>query len=62
MDRNQIEEKYKWDLTKIYKDIEEFNKDYEEVLKQIEEIKKYENIMPTSAINFYNTLKKYFLK
>ena len=22
MDRNQIEEKYKWDLTKIYKNIE----------------------------------------
>ncbi len=60
MDRNQIEEQYKWDLTKIYKNIEEFNKDYEEVLKQIEEFKKNENIMSTSAINFYNTLKEYF--
>ena len=58
MDRNKIEEQYKWDLTKIYKDIEEFNKDYEAVLKQIEAFKKNENIMATSAINFYNTLKE----
>ena len=60
MDRNQIEEKYKWDLTKIYKNIDEFNKDFQKVSKQIEEFTKYEDIMDNSAEDFYNTLNKYF--
>ena len=45
MDRNQIEEKYKWDLTKIYKNIDEFNEDFQKASKEIEEFTKYENIM-----------------
>lgn len=60
MNRNEIEEKYKWDLTKIYKDINEFNKEYEDVSKQIDDFSKYESIMSENAINFYNTLKEYF--
>ena len=60
MNRNEIEEKYKWDLTKIYKNIDEFNKDYEKVSKEIEMFSKYENIMGTNAHNFYETLKTYF--
>lgn len=60
MDRNQIEEKYKWDLTKIYKNIDEFNEDFQKASKEIEEFTKYENIMDNSAKDFYNTLNKYF--
>ena len=60
MDRNQIEEKYKWDLTKIYKNIDEFNEDFNKALKEIEEFNKYETIMDNSAKDFYNTLNKYF--
>ena len=60
MDRNEIQEKYKWDLTKIYKNIEEFNKEYEKIEKQIEDFSKYESIMGTNAHNFYETLNKYF--
>ena len=60
MDRNEIQEKYKWDLTKIYKNIEEFNKEYKKIEKQIEDFSKYESIMGTNAHNFYETLNKYF--
>ena len=60
MNRNEIAEKYKWDLTKIYKNINEFNKDYEEVSKQIEDFTKYESLMGTNAHNFYETIEKYF--
>ena len=60
MDRNEIQEQYKWDLTKIYKNIEEFNKEYEEISKQIEDFSKYESIMGTNAHNFYETLNNYF--
>ena len=60
MNRENIEEKYKWDLTKIYKNIDEFNQDFNKVSKQIEEFSKYENIMDNSATDFYNTLSKYY--
>ena len=45
MNRENIEEKYKWDLTKIYKNIDEFNQDFNKVSKQIEEFTKYETII-----------------
>lgn len=39
--REEIEEKYKWDLTTIYKDDEEFLKDYDLVNNKIYEIENY---------------------
>ena len=60
MDRNEIQEKYKWDLTKIYKNIEEFNKEYKKIEKQIEDFSKYESIMGNNAHNFNEKLNKYF--
>ena len=60
MDRNEIEEKYKWDLSKIYESIQEFNKDYNEVKNKIKEFSKHENIMANSAKDFYNTLEEYY--
>ena len=40
--RNQIDNKYKWDLTRIYKTDEEFYKELELFKNKIDEIKKYE--------------------
>ena len=60
MDRNQIEEKYKWDLTKIFKNIEEFNQLFKEVAKEIEDFSKYENNMDKNASIFYETINTYY--
>ena len=60
MDRNKIEEQYKWDLTKIYKTINEFNKEYEQIKKQIKDYKKYEKTMLDNAHTFYETIDNYF--
>lgn len=32
--RYDIDEKYKWDLEKIYENLNEFKKDYEEIKKR----------------------------
>lgn len=60
MDREKIEEKYKWDLTQIFKDNKDFEQAIKEVKDEIKEFSKYENTMNTSATNFYNTIKNYF--
>ena len=60
MNRNQIEEQYKWDLTKIFKNTKEFNQAYEEVKKEIKDFSKYKDIMDKNATNFYNTLESYY--
>ena len=60
MDRNQVEEQYKWDLTKIFKNTDEFEKEYNKVKKNIKEFSKYEKIMDTNATNFYNTIENYY--
>ena len=39
--RKDVPEKYKWDLTSFFKDIDEFNKCYEETSKNVEELKSY---------------------
>lgn len=41
MKRSEIEEKYKWDLTKIYPSIEEYKKDFNMVKKDIPKLTKY---------------------
>ena len=60
MNREQVEEKYKWDLTLIYKNKKEFIKDYEGIETRISNFSKYEKLMPKSAKDFYNTIKEYF--
>ena len=60
MDRNSVEEKYKWDLTLIYKTEKEFNEDYKKAEEKIKEFPKYEKTMPNNAKNFYKTLEEYF--
>lgn len=60
MDREKIEEKYKWDLTQIFKTTADFEQAIKEVKNEISSFSKYEDIMNTSAANFYNTIKDYF--
>ena len=60
MDRNKIEEKYKWDLTKIFKTKEEFNNFYNETKKEITNFSQYENTMDNSAQTFYDTINDYY--
>ena len=41
--RSEIEEKYKWDLTKFCKNDDDFNERLKKVEEQISHFKKYEN-------------------
>ena len=42
MDRNNIDKKYQWDLTKIYSSIDEYNKDLENLGLLVQEFIGYE--------------------
>ena len=55
--RSEIEEKYKWDLTSLYKDEKAFDKDINEVNKLLKEIKNYKGKLTKSSENLYNYLK-----
>ena len=55
--RDEIETKYTWDLTLIYKTDEYFEKDYERVSKEINDITKYQGILVKSASNLLGYLK-----
>ena len=60
MDRNKIDKKYQWDLTKIFKSSKEFNQLFEEVKENIKDFSKYEKTMDQNATNFYNTINSYY--
>lgn len=59
MNRNQIEEKYKWDLTLIYPSLDSFNQDFTKVQKEISNFSQYESKMDKDAHSFYQTLITY---
>lgn len=46
--RSEIEDKYKWDLTPIYKTEEDFYKDLEIAKSEIEKINNYKNLLDSS--------------
>ena len=60
MNRNEIEERYKWNLSMIYNNIDDFNKDYNEAKQRINLFSKYESKMKESATEFYNTIDEYY--
>ena len=60
MDRNKIEEKYKWNLDLIYDSMDKFNEDYDDVKKEIDNYSKYGDIMNNSASDFYETINTYY--
>lgn len=55
--RDEIETKYTWDLTLIYKTDKDFEKDYEKVSKEINDITKYQGVLVKSASNLLGYLK-----
>ncbi|MBO5375297.1 MAG: oligoendopeptidase F [Bacilli bacterium] len=58
--RSEISNEYKWDLTAIYKSLEDLKKDEKKVQKLIDELPKYEDIMLNSAKDLYDTTTKMF--
>lgn len=58
--RNEVEDKYKWDLQKIYSDDKECYKGFEVVKDLVTKIKEYENIEIDSGEKLYNLLKLNF--
>ena len=55
--RDEIETKYTWDLTLIYKTDKDFEKDYKKVSKEINDITKYRGVLVKSASNLLGYLK-----
>jgi len=55
--RNEIEEKYKWDLTHVYKTDEEWEKDFNWVEDHISEYKKFEGTLAKSSGDLLSCLK-----
>lgn len=55
--RNDIDEKYKWDLTTIYKTEALFEQDYQKVNALLKEYKMYENNLMDSAENLLSCLE-----
>lgn len=43
MNRNEIDNKFKWDLSTIYPNMEEYNKDFEKVKNDIPKLKNYKD-------------------
>ena len=58
--RSEIDDKYKWDLTKIFKDEKEVYNEIEIVKKEVEDVLKYKNHIMDSDINLYEATTKYF--
>ncbi len=58
--RSQIDDKYKWDLSTIYKDDEELQADYVVIKKRLDNFAKQEDTFLNSADHLYNTLKEYY--
>ena len=56
-ERNEIEARYKWDLSVIYPTLSDFYADYTKAEKAIKAFGKYEAVMCNSAKDLYNTLK-----
>ncbi len=61
MKRNEIEEKYKWDLNKIYENKEAFLNDFQEVKNELPKIEEYKGKFLENSnifIEFMNLLEK----
>ncbi len=59
-ERKNIPEKYKWDNSILYKNVDEWQKDREKIEKQIEALKTFQGKMGKSSDLFYGTLNLYF--
>ena len=55
--RSEIQNKYKWDLTPIYKTEDDWKKDYEEVKNEIEKVKDFKNTFLKDGQELYKFLE-----
>ena len=55
--RSEIEDKYKWDLTKIYKDEKEWQKDFDDAKEEILKATSYKNSFLINGKKLYEYLK-----
>jgi len=60
LERKDVPDKYKWDNSILYKNIDEWQKDRELIERQIDKLKTYQDKMGESADNFYSTLRLFF--
>ncbi|MFC2136198.1 oligoendopeptidase F, partial [Bacteroidota bacterium] len=59
-DRSTIDDKYKWDLTVIYKTVDDWQADHEAIAKRVETVADYKGELGRSAEDLYNGLRTYF--
>ena len=59
MKREEIDNKYKWDLTSIYSSIEEYNKDFEFVKKEIPKLSEYKKCFLETVEKFLEFMNLY---
>ena len=57
VDRNNVDEKYKWDLTAIYKSNSDYDKDFNKLKDMISTIKQDESLSLKDAKNLYKVTK-----
>jgi oligoendopeptidase F len=57
LERSQIEEKYKWDLSDIYKSVEDWEKDFEWIKQYIPGYEKYAGRLNSSSTTLLQCLK-----
>lgn len=55
--RNEIEQKYKWDIESMYPDEAQWEEDYKEVEKMTSAFKEYKNTLADSADNLLNAFE-----
>lgn len=55
--RSEIDPKYQWDLSTIYKSIDEFNKDYDLASNLVKDFSFHQNNMMESATNLLQTIE-----
>lgn len=56
MERNQVENKYKWSIDEMYSDSQAIEKDIQKIKELIEECKKFKGILTGSKENLYEAL------
>ncbi|MGM0378253.1 MAG: oligoendopeptidase F [Bacillota bacterium] len=55
--RNEINQKYKWDLSSLYKSEDNFNNDFDKVFEKVEELKNYKGKITQTSDNLLKTIE-----
>lgn len=58
--RNEIDEKYKWDLSRMYENKEMWGNDYDKLKEEVSKFEKYEGHILDSAASLKETLDVYY--